>query len=182
MSHSGLYDTIAQTGRLRDSPVVKLEGVHCRTPTGEVLFRDLGFEVHEGQNLLCVPCCVRVARDCILTHCRQQYYGPLWEWQVVLAARYQWRMAHFGWLRRPPGSHRPWWALLRAAASVHDAGGWLVASFAARSGSWLAHDGCSRMHGLPCAPTLMHRDRCVTSSCTPTRPRRGMMTATTANS
>jgi len=34
---------------------VKLEGVHCRTPTGEVLFRDLGFEVHEGQNLLCVP-------------------------------------------------------------------------------------------------------------------------------
>ena len=49
---SDLYESVRRKANLRDSTIVELANVHCRTPTGEVLFKDLSFTVHKGENLL----------------------------------------------------------------------------------------------------------------------------------
>lgn len=47
-----MYDGFEEEGRVRNGDVVAAEGVNCRTPTGEVLFRDLSFRVERGQSMV----------------------------------------------------------------------------------------------------------------------------------
>lgn len=51
---SDLYESFTKDQQWTDSREVEVTGVHCRTPTGEVLFKDLSFCVPRGKNTLYV--------------------------------------------------------------------------------------------------------------------------------